>query len=155
MPRILPALFPTASTAVLADFGELFPFQLPAFLVGILVFYLLRNILRTVVAQHSSHWSFLRACAPCRPSIPGGFFCGTHSLDDLFLAFGLPPFSCSIILVPSRSVLRRGRTFPGQRRDRAFEQPMIRIGHRFAKASAKRRALMAVDRPARVSPAGE
>jgi peptidoglycan/LPS O-acetylase OafA/YrhL len=36
-----------------------------------------------------------------------------------------------------------------------IEQPMIRIGHRFAKALAERRALTAADRPALVSPAGE
>jgi hypothetical protein len=97
MPRILLALFPTASTAVPADFGELFPFQLPAFLVGILVFYLLRtfsgrlshNILRTGLF-------YALALLAALPFL-AAFFAERIHWTIYFLAFGLPPFSCSII----------------------------------------------------------
>ena len=97
MIRILPALSPTTSMAFLADFGELFPFQLPAFLVGILVFYLLRtfsgrlscNVLRTALLcalAFIAAFPFLSA-----------FFAGRVNWLIYFLVFGLPPVSYSIV----------------------------------------------------------
>jgi exopolysaccharide production protein ExoZ len=215
MPRILPALFPTTSTAILADFGELFPFQLPAFLVGILVFYLLRAFSGRV--SHNILRTGLFCALALLAALPflADFFAGRIHWTIYFLAFGLPPFSYSIIfgvvafclaegvglLLVNAVIVHIGKVsysayfwhfamleliglivsslgwsfaplgWPSCIATFAItvalsvagatltffmiEQPMIRIGHRCAKALAKRSALMAADRPALVSPASE
>jgi peptidoglycan/LPS O-acetylase OafA/YrhL len=215
MTRILPALLPTESMTLLADFGELFPFQLPAFLVGILVFHLLRtfsgrlsyNILRTGFFCGLA----LIAALP----FLAAFFAGRIHWAIYFLIFGLAPFSYSIVFGVIAFCLAEGVglflvnamiVHIGKVSYSAYfwhfamleligltvasfgwslaplgwpyyiatfavavalsvagatltflmiEQPMIRIGHRIAKASAQRRASTASDRPALVSPASE
>ena len=212
--RILPALLQTPSPGFLANFGELFPFQLPAFLVGILVFYLLRtfsgrlscNVLRTALLcalafiaafpflsaffagrMHWSIYSLLFGLPPISYSIVFGVvaFClaegvgrplvnavvshiGRVSYSAYFWHFamleliglavaslgwsladlGWPAYLATFILAVALSVAGATLTFL------LIEQPMIRIGHRLAQASAKRKA-MASNRPAIVSSAGE
>jgi peptidoglycan/LPS O-acetylase OafA/YrhL len=215
MTRILPAPLGAPSPSFLANFGELFPFQLPAFLVGILVFYLLRtfsgrlscNVLRTALLcalAFIAAFPFLAA-----------FFAGRIHWSIYFLLFGLPPISYSMVFGVVAFCLAEGAgrflvnavvSHIGKVSYSAYfwhfavleligmavasfgwslarlgwpaylttfalavmlsvagatltflviEQPMIRIGHGLAKASAKRRASMATNRPAIVSPAGE
>jgi peptidoglycan/LPS O-acetylase OafA/YrhL len=212
---ILPALSPTTSMALSADFGELFPFQLPAFLVGILVFHLLRTF-----SGRLSHGA-LRAGLFCAltliAALPflAAFLAGRIHWAIYFLVFGIPPFSYSIVFAVVAFCLAEGVglflvnaviVHIGKVSYSAYfwhfamleliglvvasfgwslaplgwssyvatfalavalsvagatltflivEQPMIRIGHRLAGALAKRRTLMASDRPAVVSPASE
>jgi peptidoglycan/LPS O-acetylase OafA/YrhL len=94
--RIFPALFPATSASFLAAFGELFPFQLPVFLVGILVFHLLRRF--------AGRLSYGTLCAGLCCSLV--FMAGFPLLADVLagrihwtiylLVFGYPPISYSL-----------------------------------------------------------
>ena len=212
--RILPALLQTPSPSFLANFGELFPFQLPAFLVGILVFYLLRtfsgrlsyNVLCALLLGalafiaafpflsaflagriHWSIYSLLFGLPPISYSIVFGVvaFClaqgvgrplvnavvshigkvsysayfwhfamleliglAVASLGGSLARLGWPAYLATFVLAVMLSVAGATLTFL------LIEQPMIRIGHRLAQASAKRRA-MASNRSSLVPSAGE
>jgi len=211
---ILPALLQTPSPSFLANFGELFPFQLPAFLVGILVFYLLRtfsgrlsyNVLCAALlgalafiaafpflsafSAGRLHWSIyalLFGLPPISYSIVFGVvaFClaqgvgrplvnavvshigkvsysayfwhfamleliglAVASLGGSLARLGWPAYLATFVLAVMLSVAGATLTFL------LIEQPMIRIGHRLAQASAKRRA-MASNRSSLVPSAGE
>ena len=203
--RIFPALFPATSASFLAAFGELFPFQLPVFLVGILVFHLLRQfagrlshgtlcaglccslvfmatfpLLADVLAGRI-HWTIyllVFGYSPISYSLAFGAvaFClaegvGLFLVNAMIVHIGKVSYSAyfwhfamleliglvassfgwslaglgwlyylaTFALAVALSVAGATLTFL------AVEQPMIRIGHRFANALARQKTPMLAD----------